>query len=88
MIKKAVKTVPELNGSPISFTKKTSKYPNNLSVDGSKSLKMNNNIDKMPEPQSNVLVPLWLKHKLYQKPESLQLNLISYLKLLLATIKE
>ena len=34
MIKKAVKTVPELNGSPISFTKKTSKYPNNLSVDG------------------------------------------------------
>jgi hypothetical protein len=45
MIKKAVKTVPELNGSPISFTKKTSKYPNNLSVDGSKSLKMNNNIE-------------------------------------------
>ena len=40
-IKKPVKIVPELNGNPRSFTKKTSRYPNSFNVDGSKSLKMN-----------------------------------------------
>ena len=34
--------VPELKGKPIEFTKKTSSWPNNAKVDGSKSLKINN----------------------------------------------
>ena len=37
--------VPELNGKPIELTKKTSSWPNNAKVDGSRSLKINNRID-------------------------------------------
>jgi hypothetical protein len=41
----AEKIVPELKGSPRSFTKKTSKLPNNERVDGRSNLKMNKRID-------------------------------------------
>jgi len=36
--------VPELNGIPILFTKKTSKYPNKPSVEGRSNLNINNKI--------------------------------------------
>ena len=40
----AATIVPELKGRPIAFTKNTSRYPNNLSVDGSNTLKINSRI--------------------------------------------
>ena len=41
---KAATIVPELKGRPTEFTKNTSRYPNNLSVDGSNNLKINSKI--------------------------------------------
>ncbi len=44
IIRIAVKIVPESNGSPKVFTKKTSMYPNSPKVEGNKSLKIKSNI--------------------------------------------